>query len=119
MMNVRKQYALYLLALALTAFLIWLSQKYLHTSKNLSILIGINAAAIIFMGFDKARAEKGHFRIPEKILFIWALVGGTIGVFLGSQIFNHKTRKASFHLILFLIFAAQVFIFRKMGFAIR
>jgi uncharacterized membrane protein YsdA (DUF1294 family) len=118
-MNAQKHYTLYILALGVTALLIWLSNTYLSLSKNLSIIIGINAAALLFMGFDKARSETGKFRIPEKILFIWAIAGGTIGIFLGSQIFNHKTRKASFNFILFLIFAIQVFLFRKMGFSIH
>ena len=36
---------------------------------------------------DKAKAIKGAWRIQERTLFIVALCGGAIGIFIGSQLF--------------------------------
>jgi uncharacterized membrane protein YsdA (DUF1294 family) len=50
----------------------------------------------VLMGFDKHRARKVGWRIPERMFFTLALVGGTFGILLGSAAFHHKTRKGSF-----------------------
>lgn len=50
----------------------------------------------ILCGIDKARAKSNAFRIPEKVFFYLALLGGGIGLWLGMMVFHHKTRKASF-----------------------
>jgi uncharacterized membrane protein YsdA (DUF1294 family) len=56
----------------------------------------INLAAFTLFGVDKARAAKGHRRIPEIRLMLTALLGGFLGGYLGMQAFRHKTRKLSF-----------------------
>ncbi len=35
-------------------------------------------------------------RIPEKSLFLLAIVGGSVGLLAGMYSFRHKTRKPSF-----------------------
>jgi uncharacterized membrane protein YsdA (DUF1294 family) len=50
----------------------------------------------ILMGIDKGRAHDGSWRIPERILFRFAAVGGVFGIIAGSSIFHHKTLKGSF-----------------------
>lgn len=52
----------------------------------------INIFAFFLMGNDKARARKKKYRIPEKNLFLTALLGGSIGAILGMYTFRHKTR---------------------------
>lgn len=52
--------------------------------------------AFVLMGFDKRRARNGGWRIPERIFFTLALVGGAFGILLGSVAFHHKSRKGSF-----------------------
>lgn len=59
-------------------------------------LLLINAAAFLMMGIDKYKARKNRWRIPEKTLFLSAILGGSIGAILGMQIFRHKTKHASF-----------------------
>lgn len=44
------------------------------------------------MGVDKTRATKNAWRIPEKTLWLFALLGGAIGGYIGMQTFRHKTR---------------------------
>ncbi len=65
--------------------------------KNIAILFAcylaiVNIAGYAMMGADKQKAKKGAWRIPEKSLFIAALLGGSIGCILGMQHFRHKTR---------------------------
>ena len=59
-------------------------------------LLLINLSGFILMGLDKKRAKKGLWRIPEKTLFITALLGGSIGSIIGMQHFRHKTKHTSF-----------------------
>ena len=44
------------------------------------------------MGADKRRAKAGSWRVPEKTLFLLALLGGAIGGVLGMRTFRHKTK---------------------------
>ena len=48
------------------------------------------------MGADKRRARRGLWRIPEKRLFVLALLGGAPGGLLGMAVFRHKTKHWSF-----------------------
>ena len=59
-------------------------------------LIAMNLLAFSLMGADKSRARRGDWRIPEKTLFLSALLGGSLGANLGMQIFRHKTKKRAF-----------------------
>ena len=52
----------------------------------------INLLTFIVYGADKRRARKGKWRVPEKMLFLLPLLGGSIGALLGMRVFHHKTR---------------------------
>lgn len=54
---------------------------------TLANLIGFAA-----MGIDKKKAIRHKYRIPEKTLFLIALLGGSAGSILGMQLFRHKTK---------------------------
>ncbi|MBP3949722.1 DUF1294 domain-containing protein [Bacillus suaedae] len=68
----------------------------------------INVIGFSVMGIDKQRAKKGQYRISERTLFLFALIGGSIGVFTGMNLFRHKTKKRSFSLGLPMIIIAQI-----------
>ena len=68
----------------------------------------INIITFYLYWDDKKRAKKGKWRIPEKTLFLFALLGGSIGTNLGMQLFRHKTKHASFKLGFPAILAAQL-----------
>ena len=59
-------------------------------------LILINAACFLLMLSDKLRAKKQLWRIPEKALFGFAAVGGSLGALIGMYVFRHKTRHREF-----------------------
>ena len=42
-------------------------------------LLTVNVAAFAVYGADKLRARQGRWRVPEKTLFLLAIVGGSFG----------------------------------------
>lgn len=76
----------------------------------LTLLVLINIAAYISMGIDKKRAIKGKYRIPEKTLFILAILGGSLGSILGMQHFRHKTKHWYFKYGMPLILIVQLIV---------
>jgi uncharacterized membrane protein YsdA (DUF1294 family) len=69
-------------------YLIWLSVLGLIT--------------FIAYGFDKSRARRRGWRVPEKTLHWLSLLGGVIGGWAGRAFFRHKTQKPVFTLVLLL-----------------
>jgi len=48
------------------------------------------------MGIDKLLAVGGRSRISERTLWLTALLGGFLGIFIGGFVFHHKTSKPEF-----------------------
>ena len=71
-------------------------------------LIFMNLLAFLLMGLDKSKARRNPWRIPEKTLFLSAILGGSIGAILGMQVFRHKTKHASFRIGMPCILIAQL-----------
>lgn len=55
-------------------------------------LILANLVALVLMGADKSRARRHRWRIPERVLFLSAALGGSLGATAGMWLFRHKTR---------------------------
>ena len=56
-------------------------------------LLAINVLAFAVYGWDKARSKvQGARRVPEKTLFLLAILGGSVGAILGMRVWHHKTR---------------------------
>ena len=62
----------------------------------LVIITVMSLAAFAAFGLDKYKAKAGKWRIPERTLFLLALLGGGIGAFLGMKVFHHKTMHKQF-----------------------
>ncbi len=62
----------------------------------ITYVIFVNLLGFALMGIDKRKAVKHLWRIPEAVLFIVAVIGGSIGGIFGMQIFRHKTRYWNF-----------------------
>lgn len=71
-------------------------------------LLIVNIVAFFLMGIDKKKAQTGAWRIPEKTLFLSAILGGGVGAIAGMQLFRHKTRHRSFVIGMPLILLAWV-----------
>ena len=78
-------------------------------------LIIVNIICFLNFFVDKRRAQTGRYRIPERVLFLWAIVGGSLGGWLGMYLFHHKTRhfkfKYGFPLIILLQLGILYYIF--------
>lgn len=85
----------------------------------------INIAAFLLCGYDKSIAAVSYrrdssglvgqvMRIPEMVLLTAALIGGSLGLLIGMSMFRHKTRKAGFLFILFVIGVAQALLLKKL-----
>lgn len=70
----------------------------------------INVLTFLLYGIDKWKAQKGKWRIPEETLIWLAIVGGSIGAFLGMYLFRHKTKHKKFTLGIPAIILAQAVI---------
>ena len=71
-------------------------------------LAGVNLAALVLYGYDKAVAGGPKLRVPEAVLHGVALLGGSPAAFLGQTLFRHKTVKPPFQRAFRLIVAAQI-----------
>ena len=76
----------------------------------LAYLLVVNIGAFSIMGIDKKKAIKKEYRIAEKTLFTWAIVGGSVGSIAGMQFFRHKTQHMSFKIGMPLIFVVQAYL---------
>lgn len=71
-------------------------------------LIGVNLTGFALMGIDKAKAIRHKWRIPEMTLFLVALLGGSIGSWIGMYTFRHKTKHIQFVVGIPLILILQI-----------
>ncbi len=69
-------------------------QSYLHIA--LIYLAVINVVTFFMYGIDKWKAKKSNWRIREAALLGLAVLGGSIGAWLGMQVWHHKTQHKKF-----------------------
>ena len=70
----------------------------------------INIVLFCAMVLDKKRAIRGRRRVPEKTLFLMAILGGSIGGFVGMFTQHHKTNHISFYLAYGLTAVMHIFL---------
>lgn len=58
----------------------------------LYFLVAVNLVAFAIMGIDKLKAKGHKRRVPEKVLFLFAIIFGGLGGTLGMYAFRHKTK---------------------------
>lgn len=75
-------------------------------------LLLVNGITFLAYGWDKKKAKRKQWRIPEHTLLFLAFAGGAGGGLLGMWSFHHKTRKLKFKicvpaaLLLWVLFLA-------------
>ncbi len=63
-------------------------------SALLLVLVLINVLAFVVMLIDKTKSRNPVYRrISEGMMFFWAALGGSVGIYLGMFAFRHKTKK--------------------------
>ena len=82
------------------------------TTKQIIIiyLIAINVVTFFLYGIDKWKARRSKWRISEATLLGLAVIGGSIGAWLGMKAWHHKTMHKKFKYGLPLILIAQIVI---------
>ena len=85
------------------------------TEVLLYYLTAINVVTFCLYGIDKWKAKRGSWRISEAswrlseaTLLGLAVIGGSIGAWLGMKIWHHKTMHKKFKYGLPLILLAQI-----------
>ena len=68
----------------------------------------INAASFLFMLADKIKAKKNRWRVPERTLLALCAIGGSLGGYLGMQLFRHKTKHPKFSIGIPIMLAVQI-----------
>ncbi len=58
--------------------------------------LAINVATFFTYGLDKWKAKKSKWRIRETSLLGLAVLGGSIGAWLGMNVWHHKTQHKKF-----------------------
>lgn len=64
-----------------------------------SVFIFFNLVVFGVYGWDKRKAKRGKWRIPETTLLLLALMGGAFGAYWGMKVFHHKTQHKKFTLL--------------------
>ena len=59
-------------------------------------VLAISAATYLVYAADKSAAERGRWRVSERTLHMWSLLGGWPGALLAQRALRHKTRKDEF-----------------------
>ena len=73
-------------------------------------LVVINVATFLTYGIDKWKAKKSLWRIREASLLGLAVLGGSIGAWLGMKVWHHKTMHKKFKYGIPLILVVQIVI---------
>lgn len=68
----------------------------------------INLVTFLVYGIDKYKARHDRWRIPESTLLWLAAVGGSVGAWVGMQVWHHKTLHNKFRYGVPAIFLAQL-----------
>ena len=89
-----------------------------HLLLGIYLLI-LNLTAFFLMGIDKLCAIRNRQRIPERRLFLFAAIGGSVGALIGMHLFRHKTRHNSFVIGLPLILLCHFAMIALVVFLVR
>jgi uncharacterized membrane protein YsdA (DUF1294 family) len=85
-----------------------MKEKTEMTETLLYYIIGVNVLTFLVYGIDKWKAKKGKWRISEATLLLLAIIGGSIGAWLGMKAWHHKTMHKKFKYGIPLIILAQI-----------
>lgn len=70
-----------------------------------------NTATFLIYGMDKFLAKIHGRRVPERILLLLSIIGGSIGALGGMLFFRHKTKHWKFRIIVPLSLIAHLILY--------
>ncbi len=73
-------------------------------------LVAINVVTFFVYGIDKWKARHKRWRVSEAALLMLAVLGGSVGAWLGMYVWRHKTQHKKFKYGVPLILLAQIVI---------
>ena len=71
-------------------------------------LFAINIVSFVLYGIDKYKAKKNKWRISEATLLMIAVIGGSIGAWVGMRLWHHKTMHKKFKYGIPIIIIMQI-----------
>ena len=71
-------------------------------------LVAMNVVTFFAYGIDKWKAKRSKWRISEATLLGMAVIGGSIGAWLGMRVWHHKTMHKKFQFGIPLIIVVQI-----------
>ena len=81
-------------------------------------LAAINVVTFFLYGIDKWKAKRSKWRVSEAALIWMAVLGGSIGAWLGMKAWHHKTQHKKFKyglpLILFLQISLIIYVAKQL-----
>ena len=74
----------------------------------LAYFVAVNVVTFVVYGIDKWKAKKSLWRIRETALLGLAVLGGSVGAWLGMKVWHHKTQHKKFKYGIPIILAVQI-----------
>ena len=71
-------------------------------------LLAINIVSLFLYGIDKYKAKKNKWRISAATLLMMAVIGGSIGAWVGMRLWHHKTMHKKFKYGIPIIIILQI-----------
>ncbi|MEZ9563609.1 DUF1294 domain-containing protein [Vibrio artabrorum] len=82
---------------------------FAESSKTLLVwYLVIGVVTFLVYAKDKRAAIKGNWRVPEKTLHIFSVVGGWLGALIAQDTLRHKTQKQPFRAIYWVTVVVNV-----------
>ena len=70
--------------------------------------VAISVVTLLTFGYDKVVSGRDMTRVPEAVLLLLTLLGGTVGALVAMQLFRHKSAKKSFQVRFWGVVLVQV-----------
>jgi uncharacterized membrane protein YsdA (DUF1294 family) len=84
----------------------------------LIIVAMMSLLSFIANGLDRRQATKGGRRVPERTLHLMAFLGGWPGALIAQRQFRHKTQKAPFRIVSWMLVVLHIGIAGAVAYAI-
>ncbi len=92
------KFSIYLSVVFLGLMVAAMNMGYIPQNLVLGYLV-FSIVTFIIYAFDKSKAKRGAWRIPENTLHFWALIGGWPGAAIAQQTLRHKSHKRRFRIV--------------------